>query len=397
MYILGFQYECRVVSEKKDGTIDWKRHSINKKSSSFCAFLIPVVVVVMASSFCVGGGGGGGGGGGSYRQEHHHHHHRCKRWWCSSSSSSRLRGGGPTFNKKNFLCPRFGCVTTTRAKLARRDDDDDDGDFERRLAAAVEEARDILTEATTRAQNETRRELLETFNRTFYKNNRGGKEDDANADDDGETTTTATTEQRKLATNIARTQSFLEIKCNMRDFEAARVAKNLALAKSVYEDVEDLMVQVDRLEKALPGVNIGKLLQNDASIVSRVNINKAVKNMMTLYELGFKRDRVPSMLEECPRLLLDETDVSTRDRIRLVTERIQSIFPDETDEGCLYAIGEEPNLLWALADLDIFNREARVDIAELPMTVQGAFCCPRISASSIFRLVFLKFFHARVY
>ena len=48
------------------------------------------------------------------------------------------------------------------------------------------------------------------------------------------------------------------------------------------------MVQVDRLEKALPGVNIGKLLQNDASIVSRVNINKAVKNMMTLYELGFK-------------------------------------------------------------------------------------------------------------
>ena len=301
-------------------------------------------------------------------------------------------------------------MTTTRAKLARRDDDeeeegeeekeddDDDGDFERRLAAAVEEARDILTEATTRAQNETRRELLETFNRTFYKNNRGGKEDDANDDDDdGETTTTATTEQRKLATNIARTQSFLEIKCNMRDFEAARVAKNLALAKSVYEDVEDLMVQVDRLEKALPGVNIGKLLQNDASIVSRVNINKAVKNMMTLYELGFKRDRVPSMLEECPRLLLDETDVSTRDRIRLVTERIQSIFPDETDEGCLYAIGEEPNLLWALADLDIFNREARVDIAELPMTVQGAFCCPRISASSIFRLVFLKFFHARVY
>ena len=366
------------------------QYSINKKSS-FCA-LIPVVVVVMASSFCVGGGGGG-----SYRQEHHHHH-RLQRWWCSSSSSSRLRGGGPTFNKKNFLCPRFGCVTTTRAKLARRDDDDDDGDFERRLAAAVEEARDILTEATTRAQNETRRELLETFNRTFYKNNRGGKEDDANDDDDdGETTTTATTEQRKLATNIARTQSFLEIKCNMRDFEAARVAKNLALAKSVYEDVEDLMVQVDRLEKALPGVNIGKLLQNDASIVSRVNINKAVKNMMTLYELGFKRDRVPSMLEECPRLLLDETDVSTRDRIRLVTERIQSIFPDETDEGCLYAIGEEPNLLWALADLDIFNREARVDIAELPMTVQGAFCCPRISASSIFRLVFLKFFHARVY
>ena len=132
-------------------------------------------------------------------------------------------------------------------------------------------------------------------------------------------------------------------------------------------------------------------MQNDASIVSRVNINKSVKYMMTLYELGFKRDRVPSMLEECPRLLLDETtDVSTRDRIRLVTERIQSIFPDETDEGCLYAIGEEPNLLWALADLDIFNREARVDIAELPMTVQGAFYCPRISASTTYLSTFFS-------
>jgi hypothetical protein len=291
---------------------------------------------------------------------------------------------------------RATTTTTTRA-LARDDEEEEDeeeeeneGEFERRLAAAVEEARDILTEATTRAQNETRRELLETFNRTFY-NTRGGKEDE-----EGETTTT--TEQQKLATNIARTQSFLEIKCNMRDFEAARVAKNLALAKSVYEDVEDLMVQVDRLEKALPGVNIGKLLQNDASIVSRVNINKAVKNMMTLYELGFKRDRVPSMLEECPRLLLDETtDVSTRDRIRLVTERIQSIFPDETDEGCLYAIGEEPNLLWALADLDIFNREARVDIAELPMTVQGAFYCPRISASTTYLSTFFFYtFSTRV-
>ena len=227
-----------------------------------------------------------------------------------------------------------------------------------------------MTEATKRARDETRRELLETFSETFYTT----------------TTTTKTTKTEKFkatkndenkitdenrALNIARTQSFLEIKFKMRDFEAARVAKNLALSKSVYEDCDDLMVQVDRLEKALPDVNVGKLLQNDASIVSSVNVAKAVQNMMTLYELGFKRERVPSMLEECPRLLLDETDLSARDRIRLVTERIQSIFPDETDEGCLYAIGEEPNLLWALADLEIFNREARVDIAELPMSVQG--------------------------
>ena len=242
--------------------------------------------------------------------------------------------------------------------------------FEERLELAIEEAREILTEATKRARDETRRELLETFSETFYTT----------------TTTTKTTKTEKFkatkndenkitddnrALNIARTQSFLEIKFKMRDFEAARVAKNLALSKSVYEDCDDLMVQVDRLEKALPDVNVGKLLQNDASIVSSVNVAKAVQNMMTLYELGFKRERVPSMLEECPRLLLDETDLSARDRIRLVTERIQSIFPDETDEGCLYAIGEEPNLLWALADLEIFNREARVDIAELPMSVQG--------------------------
>jgi len=246
--------------------------------------------------------------------------------------------------------------------------------FEERLELAIEEAREILTEATKRAQDETRRELLETFSETFYTTTtttttkatktekffKGRKENDENK---------ITDENRAL--NIARTQSFLEIKFKMRDFEAARVAKNLALSKSVYEDCDDLMVQVDRLEKALPDVNVGKLLQNDASIVSSVNVAKAVQNMMTLYELGFKRERVPSMLEECPRLLLDETDLSARDRIRLVTERIQSIFPDETDEGCLYAIGEEPNLLWALADLEIFNREARVDIAELPMSVQG--------------------------
>ena len=236
--------------------------------------------------------------------------------------------------------------------------------FERRLEAALEEAREILAEATKQARDETRRELLENFNRTF-----GGKK----KKEEGEEKAVLGKDDADRAMNIARTQSFLEIKFKMRDFEAARVAKNLALSKSVYEDCDDLMVQVDRLEKALPDVNVGKLLQNDASIVSSINVAQAVQNMMALYELGFKRERVPSMLEECPRLLLDETELSARDRIRLVTERIQSIFPDETDEGCLYAIGEEPNLLWALADLEIFDREARVDIAELPMSVQGAF------------------------
>ena len=323
------------------------------------------------------------------------------------SSSSSSRGGGGGDDGRSFRSS--AASSSGNARNNSGDDDDADGgdfdddsvkrrsetnekggnafikeeteetnevlnSFEERLELAIEEAREILTEATKRARDETRRELLETFSETFYTTTtttttkatktekffKGRKENDENK---------ITDENRAL--NIARTQSFLEIKFKMRDFEAARVAKNLALSKSVYEDCDDLMVQVDRLEKALPDVNVGKLLQNDASIVSSVNVAKAVQNMMTLYELGFKRERVPSMLEECPRLLLDETDLSARDRIRLVTERIQSIFPDETDEGCLYAIGEEPNLLWALADLEIINREARVDIAELPMSVQG--------------------------
>ena len=316
----------------------------------------------------------------------------------SSSNRSSLRGGGG----RSFLSSAASSSGNAQNNSGDDDADGDDFDddsvkrrsetnekkgnafikeeteetnevlnsFEERLELAIEEAREILTEATKRARDETRRELLETFSETFYTTTTTAKTTKtekfkATKNDENK----ITDENRAL--NIARTQSFLEIKFKMRDFEAARVAKNLALSKSVYEDCDDLMVQVDRLEKALPDVNVGKLLQNDASIVSSVNVAKAVQNMMTLYELGFKRERVPSMLEECPRLLLDETDLSARDRIRLVTERIQSIFPDETDEGCLYAIGEEPNLLWALADLEIFNREARVDIAELPMSVQG--------------------------
>ena len=309
---------------------------------------------------------------------------RSKSQRSSSNLRSSSKGGGRSFLSSKTASSSGKAQNNLGDDDADGDDFDDDSvkteetnevlnSFEERLDLAIEEAREILTEATKRARDETRRELLETFSETFYTTTttttkatktekffKGRKENDENK---------ITDENRAL--NIARTQSFLEIKFKMRDFEAARVAKNLALSKSVYEDCDDLMVQVDRLEKALPDVNVGKLLQNDASIVSSVNVAKAVQNMMTLYELGFKRERVPSMLEECPRLLLDETDLSARDRIRLVTERIQSIFPDETDEGCLYAIGEEPNLLWALADLEIFNREARVDIAELPMSVQG--------------------------
>jgi hypothetical protein len=236
--------------------------------------------------------------------------------------------------------------------------DDDGDDFENRLELAVEEAREILKEATERSTNEARIELLAKYSETFRSN-------DSEDRRKGETT------KENKAVNLARTQSYLEIKFKMRDFEAARVAKNLARSKSIYEDCDDLMVQMDRLEKALPGVNVGRLLMNDASVVSNINVATAVANMLLLYEFGFKR--VSGMLEECPRLLLDNNEeaLTLRERISIVTERIQSIFADETDDGCLYAIGEEPNLLFALVELDIFNREARVDIAELPMSVQG--------------------------
>jgi len=298
----------------------------------------------------------------------------CRRCFSQRRSSSSFASSVLQQNAvKRRRCFAFSerrrrCGNERNKALSSENENEEDEEeaFERRLEAALEEAREILAEATKQARDETRRELLENFNRTFT----GGKK---KKEEGEEKAVLGKEDDADRAMNIARTQSFLEIKFKMRDFEAARVAKNLALSKSVYEDCDDLMVQVDRLEKALPDVNVGKLLQNDASIVSSINVAQAVQNMMALYELGFKRERVPSMLEECPRLLLDETELSARDRIRLVTERIQSIFPDETDEGCLYAIGEEPNLLWALADLEIFDREARVDIAELPMSVQGAF------------------------
>ena len=286
---------------------------------------------------------------------------RCFSRHRSSSFASSVVQQNAVKRRRCFAFSERRRCGNERNKALSSENENEEEAFERRLEAALEEAREILAEATKQARDETRRELLENFNRTFGKKKKEEERAVLGKDD------------ADRAMNIARTQSFLEIKFKMRDFEAARVAKNLALSKSVYEDCDDLMVQVDRLEKALPDVNVGKLLQNDASIVSSINVAQAVQNMMALYELGFKRERVPSMLEECPRLLLDETELSARDRIRLVTERIQSIFPDETDEGCLYAIGEEPNLLWALADLEIFDREARVDIAELPMSVQGAF------------------------
>ena len=44
------------------------------------------------------------------------------------------------------------------------------------------------------------------------------------------------------------------------------------------------------------------------------------------------------------------------------------------------AVSEEPNLLWSLADLRIFESDVSVDISELPMSVQGA-CAARVVVS----------------
>ena len=88
--------------------------------------------------------------------------------------------------------------------------------------------------------------------------------------------------------------------------------------------------------------------------------------MLQLFDL-FPRRKVPRILAEAPRLL---TCDDLEDRVRRTVECIRRVYPKETDESCLYALSEEPTLLFHLPDLKIFEERNRVDIAELPMTVQ---------------------------
>jgi hypothetical protein len=94
----------------------------------------------------------------------------------------------------------------------------------------------------------------------------------------------------------------------------------------------------------------------------------------------FKVEKISAMVMDCPKLLMcDDLD----DRVRRTRACITRIWASESDEDTIYAISEEPNLLFTLCDLPIFADDISVDISELPMSVQGTyFVGPRARSSS---------------
>jgi hypothetical protein len=211
------------------------------------------------------------------------------------------------------------------------------------LRAAIRECRELLEEATRLAGEQARAELAASFLRT----------------PDGSSGTTG-----DLAVDMARVQLFFQGK-GMRPWEAEATSRTLVELDSIYGDVELLAVKFDRLARTLPDVDVKAMVAADPSVMS-TNLERNVEVMLRLFDL-FPRRKVPRILAEAPRLLTcDDLD----DRVRRTVECIRRVYPKETDESCLYALSEEPTLLFHLPDLKIFEERNRVDIAELPMTVQ---------------------------
>lgn len=230
------------------------------------------------------------------------------------------------------------------------DSDVDDGNDRRlrgeRLEAALREAREILEEACAMASEQAREELM----RGMGMGMRGAGGSDTSD-----------------VAQLTLVQMFLRGK-GLRDFEAERVARELYEMDALYQDAELLAVKFDRLSKALsvPGLDVGRLVANCPELVS-VDLTRATSNLMTLRE-HFKVEKIASMLYDCPRVLICE---DLTDRLRRTRICIQRIFKSETDEDTIYAVSEEPNLLFSLCDLQIFQTDTSVDISELPMSVQG--------------------------
>ena len=137
---------------------------------------------------------------------------------------------------------------------------------------------------------------------------------------------------------------------------------------SIYEDVELLAVKYDRLVRTLPDVDIKSMVAADPKVMS-TEIVSNIERMLLLFQLfpGSKA-KVRRMISEAPRLLYCE---DIRDLLKRTCDCIKRVYPKETDEGCMYAVSEEPALLFDLPNLKIFEeRNNRIDIAELPMTVQ---------------------------
>ena len=243
-----------------------------------------------------------------------------------------------------------------RRVVSRRSGGEDDAPRRRltdaELRAAVDEAREILREATLAANEQARMELMR------------GMSAEADAD--------------AAAIECLRVEAFLRARGGLNEIQAERVARELYAMDDLYQDAERLAVQFDRLERAVggvPGMDIGRLVATSPEIIG-TDIGRVTANLLALRDY-FKATKIAGMVYDAPRLL---TCDDLLERIARTRRCITRIFSSETEEDTLYALSEEPNLLWSLADLRIFESDVSVDISELPMSVQGA-CAARVVVS----------------
>lgn len=301
--------------------------------------------------------------------------------------------------------PRAGTGRrAVRAPRARSDGDVGDGGedayapvSEEELRAAVEECRELLREATRMAGEQARAELTASFLSV----------------PEGASGLTG-----NLAVDMARVQLFFQGK-GMRAWEAEKTSRTLVELDSIYGDVELLAVKYDRLVSTLPDVDVKAMVANDPSVMG-TEIKSNVERMLRLGDI-FPARKVPRLLAEAPKLL---TCGDLEDRVARTVDCIKRVYPKETDESCMYAVretkrqsrekstrsppsqhasrerlaaaatprrltrsigldrprspsllrraqlSEEPSLLFDLPDLSVFEKRNRIDIAELPMTVQ---------------------------
>jgi len=264
------------------------------------------------------------------------------------TGSARVRG---RFRRRRVALTGWGWRGRRLEAKGGADDDDDDvvAGNERlsgeRLEEALREAREILEEACAMASEQAREELMRGMGMSMSAGGAGASD----------------------VAQLTLVQMFLRGK-GLRDFEAERVARELYEMDALYQDAELLAVKFDRLSKALsvPGLEVGRLVANCPELVS-VDLTRATSNLMMLRE-NFKVEKIASMLYDCPRLLISE---DLTDRLQRTRICIQRIFKSETDDDTIYAVSEEPNLLFTLCDLEIFQTDTSVDISELPMSVQG--------------------------
>jgi len=212
------------------------------------------------------------------------------------------------------------------------------------LKEAVAECRELLAEATRMSGEQARAELTASFlgeGAIGFKGN--------------------------LALDMARVQLFFKGK-GMRPWEAEKVSRSLVELDSIYEDVELLAVKYDRLVRTLPDVDIKSMVAADPRVMS-TDIVANIERLLLMFTLFPRsRDKVRQMVAEAPRLLYCD---DVQGRLERTCACIKRVYPEETDDDCIYAVCEEPTLLFHLPDLAVFRERALgVDIAELPMTVQ---------------------------